>query len=216
MLKLQAQNRIIFGKKIESLLREGYIPAEIYGNKFENKHIQVVRKDFEKAFKEAGETGVITLEVENTSYPVLVHHLSYNQLGDTVRAIDFYAVNLKEKTQAEIPIRLIGESPAVKELSGILVKALEKIEVEALPTDLPPHIDIDISVIKELNQSIYIKDIVLSGKVKILDDPDTVVAVVTEQRAEKEEPVAPVVDNEEGAKNEVKEGEKDSQGTAKG
>jgi hypothetical protein len=57
---------------------------------------------------------------------------------------------------------------------------------------------------------------VLSGKVKILDDPDTVVAVVTEQRAEKEEPVAPVVDNEEGAKNEVKEGEKDSQGTAKG
>jgi hypothetical protein len=56
-----------------------------------------VRKDFEKAFKEAGETGVITLEVENTSYPVLVHHLSYNQLGDTVRAIDFYAVNLKEK-----------------------------------------------------------------------------------------------------------------------
>jgi ribosomal protein L25 (general stress protein Ctc) len=46
MLKLQAQNRIIFGKKIESLLREGYIPAEIYGNKFENKHIQVCQKRF--------------------------------------------------------------------------------------------------------------------------------------------------------------------------
>lgn len=207
MLKLQAQSRTIFGKKVSSLIESGYIPAEIYGHNFENKHVQVSRKEFEKVFKEAGETGVITLEVENTAYPVLIHQLSYSQLGDTIRAIDFYVVNLKEKTRAEIPVHFIGESPAVKELGGVLVKALEKIEVEALPTDLPSRIDVDLSAIKELNHSIYIKDITISEKVRIIDDPDTVVAVVTERQVEKEEPAAaPVQEGEEQIENEAKEG----------
>lgn len=207
MLKLQAQNRTVFGKKVSSLIESGYIPAEIYGHNFENKHVQVSRKEFERVFKETGETGVITLEVENTEYPVLIHQLSYSQLGDTIRAIDFYVVNLKEKTRAEIPVHFIGESPAVKELGGVLVKALEKIEVEALPTDLPSRIDVDLSVIKELNHSIYIKDIAISEKVRIIDDPDTVVAVVTERQVEKEEPAAaPVQEGEEQIENETKEG----------
>ena len=192
MIQLHAQIRTIFKKAVATLLAQDIIPAEIYGYNFENKHISVTRKDFKKAYAEAGETGVITLTVGDDSYPVLVHETKTDRLGNAIVSIDFYVVNLKEKTTAEVPIHLVGESPAVKEFGGILVKALEEVEVEALPADLPSHIDVDVSKLVSLNQSIRIKDLAISNKVKILAEPETVIVVITEPKVEEE--VVPVAE----------------------
>lgn len=191
MIQLQAQIRTVFKKAVAKLLAQDIIPAEIYGHNFENKHISVSRKDFKKAYAEAGETGVITLTVENVSYPVLVHDTKTDRLGNDIVSIDFYAVNLKEKTTAEIPLRIIGESPAIKEFNGVMVKALEEVEVEAFPADLPSHIDVDVTKLTALNQSIHVKDLPISNKVKILTESDAVIVVITEPKVEEE--VAPVV-----------------------
>jgi large subunit ribosomal protein L25 len=191
MLALQAKLRDISRQSLDQLRADGNLPAEVYGHKFENKHIHVSRKDFLAAFKEVGETGLISLQIDGTMCPVLVHHITTDALGDIITSIDFYAVNMKEKTTAEIPVHFIGESPAVKELGGVLVKALEKIEVEALPADLPAHFDIDISALKEFGDSIHVKQIVIPRGVELLTDPETVLVVVNEQRVEVEE--APVV-----------------------
>ena len=193
MIQLNAQIRTVFKKAVSKLLAQDLIPAEIYGHNFENKHISVSRKEFKKAYMEAGETGLITLVVEGVSYPVLIHDTETDRLGNDIVSIDFYAVNLKEKTTAEVPVHVIGESPAVKEFGGILVKALEEVEVEALPVDLPSHIDVDASTLISLNQSIHVKDLVFSNKVKILTEPETVIVVVTEPKVEEESaPVAEV------------------------
>jgi large subunit ribosomal protein L25 len=194
MIQLQAQIRTIFKKAVASLLKQDIIPAEIYGHKFENKHISVSRKEFTKVFNEAGETGIVTIALDGKNYPVLVHSVEFNHLTDAIVHIDFYAVNMNEKTTAEIPLHLIGEAPAVKELGGVLVKALEKIEVEAFPADLVPHIDVDISKLTELNQSIHIKDLQVSAKIKVLSEPSTVIVVVSEPKVEEEPVVAPVVE----------------------
>ncbi len=192
MIQLNAQIRTVFKKAVAKLLVQDLIPAEIYGHNFENKHISVSRKDFKKAYAEAGETGLITLVVEGASYPVLIHDTKTDRLGNDVVSIDFYVVNLKEKTTAEVPIHLVGESPAVKEFGGILVKALEEVEVEALPSDLPSHIDVNINSLTSLNQSIHVKDLTISNKVKILAEPETVIVVITEPKVEETAPVAEV------------------------
>ncbi len=194
MIQLHAQIRTVFKKAVATLLAQDIIPAEIYGHNFENKHISVARKDFKKAYEEAGETGIITLTVGTESYPVLVHEAKTDRLGNQIVSIDFYAVNLKEKTTAEIPLHIVGESPAIKEFNGVMVKALEEVEVEALPADLPSHIDVDVTTLVALNQSIHVKDLSVSNKVKILTEPGAVIVVITEPKVEEE--VVPVVTEE--------------------
>lgn len=198
MIQLQAQTRDVFKKAVSDLLSQDVIPAEVYGRNFENKHISVSRKEFKKVFQEAGETGIISLQVDTHIYPVLIHAVQTDRLGDAIIHVDFYAVRLNEKTVAEVPLRFVGESSAVKELGGVLVHALDKIEIEALPVDLMSYVAVDISLLTQLNQSLHVKDLPVSTKVRVLTDPETVVVVVTEPKIEEEVASASVISGEGG------------------
>lgn len=190
-MELTISNRLKLGKAVGALRKEGHIPAVLYGHGLETRSIMVNRKEFEKVFKEAGENTIINLVLDaNEKHPALVHEVQRDFISGVVNHIDFYEVRMDEKISAPIPIEIIGESPAVKNLEGVLNHSMDSMEVEALPKDLPQHFTIDISVLVELNQSIYVKDIVVPSGVKVLVDPETVVVTVNEPR--KEEELAPV------------------------
>lgn len=199
MVQLQAQNREIFGKKVSSLLEQGLIPAEAYGHGIENKHICVERKSFASVLKEAGESTIIELVIDGKKHPALIHQVSTDILGDTTVHVDFYLVKMDEKIRTSVQLNFVGEAPAVKEKSGVLIKAMDEIEVEALPADLPHQIDVDLSALADLNQSIHVKDLKVSDKVRVLADEDTTVATVTEQRVEEEPVVVATPTEGEGA-----------------
>jgi large subunit ribosomal protein L25 len=165
----------------------GLIPAEIYGRGFENKHVTVPAKEFGKVFAEAGENTIVNLRVSGETYPVIIHDYQKNAVTDKFMSVDFFKVKLDEKISAPIPLEFVGESPAVKELGGVLIKSMDEIEVEALPSDLPHNIKIDISAIKEIDGSIYVRDLVASGKYEIKTDLGTVIATVTMPEEEVEE-----------------------------
>jgi large subunit ribosomal protein L25 len=184
MTELIVQKREIFGKKVNSLRRESLIPAELHGHGLENIHLSVPAKDFSKLFKEAGESTIINLNLENKKLPVLIHEVSVDPLSDKIIHIDFYQVRMDEKITTSVPLEFIGEALAVKEKEGILVKAVQEIEVEALPGDLPHNIEVDISQLSALGMSIHVKDLEIDKKVKVLADPETVVATVTEPAKE--------------------------------
>lgn len=222
-MELIVQKREIFGKKVDSLRKEGFIPAELYGRGIENIHISVSAKNFSRIFKEAGESTIIKLvlnEVEggNKEFNVLISDFQENPLTNEISHIDFYSVKMDEKIIVKIPLKFINESPAVKEKNGVLIKAMHEIEIEALPADLLHHIEVDISSLSDIGMSIYVKNLKVNKEVKLLVNSETVVATITEMAKEEEIVAEPVnveevkVEGEEKKKEKEKEKEKEEEG----
>jgi large subunit ribosomal protein L25 len=193
-MELAVQKREIFGKKTNSLRKQGVIPAELYGRGIKNIHLAVDVKTFHKAYKETGESTVLTLVLGKDKYPTLIHDIKRDAVSGDVAHIDFYQVRMDEKITADVQFEFVGEAPAVKERGGIVNKSMTEVKVEALPGDLPHRLQVDLALLKELNQSIHISDIRVPKGVEILVDPETVIVTVTEKMAEEVAPVAPVVD----------------------
>lgn len=185
-ITLKAEKREISGRRVKSLRREGFVPAVIYGHGFESLSIQVPLKDFEKAYAEAGESSVIYLDLDNKNYPTIIQDVDRDPVSDKFLHADFYKVRLDEKIKAKIPLNFMGESLAVKELGGILVKNISEIEVEGFPQDLPHQIDVDISSLVELRSHLLVKDLVFSGKLEVKADPEAIVILVQEPISEEE------------------------------
>lgn len=198
-LVLKAEKRKLSGRKVKQLRKEGVIPANVFGKKVKSESIQMKLVDFEKVYKESGETGLLELHINSDKKPVLVHNVQQDPVTDTALHIDFLQVNLKEKVSAEIPIELIGESPAEKQGLGTVVQYMDEVEVEALPTDLPESFEIDISKLTEVDQTIYLKDLKFDkAKVELKEDLEKIVVKLEPIKEEKEEVIAPEAVPEEG------------------
>ncbi len=192
-MDLAVKERSAFGKKVGALRREGFIPAELYGHGIKNVHLSVSVKDFAKIYAAAGENTVITLAVGAEKLPAIIHHVERHYISGAPAHIDFYQVNMKEKITAYVPIEFIGESPAVREKGAVINKSMDEIEVEALPNDLPHELTVDLSVLDDIDKTIYVRDIVLPKGVTFIIEGDTAVATATAPRVE-EEVVVPVAD----------------------
>lgn len=119
--------------------------------------------------------------------PVLIYDVQTDSLTDQIINVDFYQVRMDEKIKINVPLEFVGESPAVKNQGGILVKAVQEIGVEALPDKIPHSLKVDLSRITELNQSIALKDLEISPDVKVLMDLGSVVAIVKPPLTEEQE-----------------------------
>lgn len=184
-MELKVQTRNISKEKAETLRDGGFIPAELYGHGIKNLHLTLSAKEFQKVFKEAGESTVVNLKTEdNQTLPVMIHDIETDAISDKILHVDFYQVKMSEKIRVHVPIEFIGEAPAVKTFGGILVKTLQEIEVEALPQDLPHRIQIELASLDEIGKNISVKDLKLSDKVKIFLGPETIIATVVEAKVE--------------------------------
>jgi len=186
MFELKVQPREEFGKKTNKQRKAGLIPAVIYGHGIKSEPLYVLKKDFLKIYKEVGESTLITLEVGGKNRNVLIHDVAKDALDEGIIHIDFYQVRMDEKIKAEVPLNFIGESDAVKSEGGVLVKNIQEVEIEALPKDLPHHIDVDISALKTFDSRIFAKDLNIPDSVKILIQADEIVVSVIPPRSEEE------------------------------
>ncbi len=210
---LKAEERKLTGRKVKNLRKQGLLPGNVYGKKVKSVSVQVDLKEFEKVYKEAGETGLVELEVGKDVRPVLIHGLQVNPKSDEPIHVDFLQVDLKAKVSAQVPVEIIGESPAEKQGIGTVVQQLNDIEVEALPTDLPEKFEINVESLTEVDQAIYVKDIkVDKEKVDLKADPEAIVAKV--EPPQKEEVVeAPAPAEGEAVEGIPAEGQAPAEGT---
>ena len=174
------------GKKLESLRKKGIIPAVVYGSGHKPVSIQVDYEEFRKIFEKSGESTLIKLKIGNESKNVLIHDIAKDSVTDKFIHIDFYHVRMDQIIKAEVPLIFEGESPAVKNMEGVLIKTINHVEVEALPKDLPREIKVDISVLDAFDKYIRVKDLVLPPGVKIDLEPEEVIISVTPPRSEEE------------------------------
>ncbi len=207
-IELQAKPRAIVSPA--KLRKEGQIPAIIYGNKVPTENLSVPYAEFEKVFRKAGESSIISVVIDGKPRNVLIQDVQRHYLNGKFQHIDFYAVSMTEKLTATVPIHFVGVSKAVKENAGILLELLKEVQVECLPGDLPQNIEVDISALKTFTDSIHVKDLNVSDKVTILAEPDAVVVKADPPRdVEKElaESLVGDVSQVEGVADKPKEGE---------
>lgn len=220
-IPLKAEKRTVLGRKVKTLRKSGLIPAHVFGHKIETIHVQVQKPEFLDVLGKAGETGIVDLSVEGKSHPVMIRGMHVHPVTGDVLHIDFYQVNLSEKVTVNVPIEIIGESPAVEKKVGLLLTPVTEVEIEALPADIPESIEVDITKLVEIGGEIKVSDLqVDKAKVEIKTSEDLIVAqigelvtkemeeVEAEVEAEQAEAAAEATEGTEGAK----EGEEAAEG----
>ncbi len=182
---LKAQARI--NARPSVLRREGKLPAVLYGRGIKNQNLTVSQKDFQKIYKEAGSSSLISLII-NSEPPrrVLIHEVQADPLSGKFIHTDFYQVKMTEKIKAEVPLVFVGTSKAVKEKGGVLVKNIVALEVEALPQDLPHELTVDISSLETFEDAVKIADLKLPKGVEVLAGKEDIIATVSPPRSEEE------------------------------
>lgn len=204
-LQLPAKTR---STHVGAIRRSGAIPAILYGHGIDPQNLEVDSRKFQKLFTGAGYTTMVTLSIEGgAEHPVFIRDVQIHPLKSTITHIDFYKVRMDEAITAKVPLKFIGESTAVKNLSGIFVRNMDELEVEALPKDMPHDIEVDISALVDFENALHVKDIKLPQGVTTHKDAEEVIALVQPPRSEAElealsEEVKEDVENVEGVKKE--------------
>lgn len=185
---LQAKKREKLGKSVNSLRREGFLPAVIYGHNTENLNLLLSTKEFEKLYYSAGESSILKLQIEGENDPrnVLIHDIMKHYLNGSFIHADFYQVKMDEKVKTKVVIEFTGEAPAVKN-GNVLVKNIHDVEIESLPANLPKSIVADISGLKEIGDKITVGKLILPQGVKSLTDPEIILISIEAPRAKEEE-----------------------------
>ena len=198
------------GTKLDALRKAGQIPAVFYGMGKESTSVTLSTVEFKKIWRQAGESSAIGLVTPAGNVDVLIHEVQTDPVSDEPIHVDFLAIDMKKKIAVKVPLEFVGISNAVKTGIGNLVKVLHEIEIEALPSDLPHNLEVDISSLETLDSNITVADIKLPKDVEAITPGTEVVASIVAQVEEKEEVAAPV---DLSAIEVEKKGKKEEEGT---
>jgi len=183
-VELTVAQRGVLGKKVKALRRSGITPANVYGHRVQSQAVEVDTATLAHTLKTLERNAILSLRIEGekAARPVIVREVQRDILNDKILHVDFYQVSLAEKMKADVPLILVGKAPAVDELGGILLQGLDSIAVEALPADIPPHVEVDISSLTTFDSSVHVRDLVIDPKVHILTEGDSVITSVAPPR----------------------------------
>ncbi len=189
---LKVSSREVTGKKTRFLRREGLTPAHLFGHGVDSLPVQVKTGDLQRTIARKGTTRLLDIKVEGEREPrsVFIREIQRDAISGELMHVDFYQVNKNEKIRVAVPVVLVGEAPASKLKNNIIEQLMNELEVESLPADLPPQIEVDITPLAQVDDAIHIRDLKLKPGVAIAAAPDQLLVKVTAIAEEKEEVVA--------------------------
>lgn len=185
-LHLEAQKRELTGRKVRQLRRAGLVPVVVYGQGQEPANLQVNARSLNRILHEGGASQLVRVSVDGAEeLNVLVRDLQHHPVSHDITHVDFYAVNMREKQQVSIPIHQVGRVSGLE--AGLMVlQAMDQIDIEALPADLPAYVEIDVSGLTQ-EESITVAQLPALPGVEYLADPDETVFTIVVTRAALEE-----------------------------
>ena len=198
-LTLELEPRTVVGKKVRQLRRQGITPTHLYGMGIDPLNLQAESAAVQRIVVQAGGNVPVSVTVKGHQKPyfAFIREVQRHPLTESILHVDFYQVTMTEVMQAEVPIYLAGEAPAVRMLNGVLFQALHSFRVECLPLDVPQYVELEIVQLDDFEKALHISDIRVGDKVTILNDPQEVVARVNAPRVAVEEEGIPVAEGEE-------------------
>jgi large subunit ribosomal protein L25 len=176
---LKASKREVIGKKVKVLRREGLLPAVLYGKEFEPIPLSLDQKTTTTALTGLSSTSLVKLELEGEEYTTLIRERTRDVIKGNLIHLDFQVISLTERVRAEVSIVLDGESPATKDIGGLLVSGVDSIEVQCLPEDLPESINVDLSLLENIGDGIYVRDLTLPETIEVLTDDEDLIVYIT-------------------------------------
>lgn len=196
MLTINAEKRDLELDK-DALRADKKTPGVFYGPKEEATPVTLSEVELMKVYKEAGESSVIKLKSDSDEHEVLIKDIQFDAVSDRPVHVDFYVIEKGKKISVSIPLEFVGVSPAVKSMSGVLVKVVHELDVESLPSALPHEIEVNIESLVDFESQILAKDIALPEGVELDMNPEEVIALVQAPKEEVEEaPAADIADIE--------------------
>jgi large subunit ribosomal protein L25 len=199
-VKVAVRPRTVLGKKTAGLRRQGILPGVVYGGRSDSQPVETDAHAFELGYRRWGSTTLLSLEgIGGDGTPALITGVSRNPVTGKILHVDFERVSLTERTHAEVPLHFAGTAPALK-VGGVLVHAIEHVRVEALPQDIPHAISVDLTKLEDIDDALYVRDLVVdTTTVTLLDRPDTLVVKAVHQRVEEVAPTPAAAAAVEGA-----------------
>ncbi len=203
---LHATPRTITGKQVGALRREGKLPGILYGHQFPSTPVLFDLRSTSRALQGLTASSIVTVELNGQEHAALVREKQRDYIRNVLLHVDFQIVSMTETIRVKVNIELTGTAPAVKDFNGVVVAGVDKIEVEALPQDLPERLTVDISKLTRIGDTIYVRDLSIPSGVEVFDSPDEVIVTIAsemgEESAEEESTLAEPEVIERGKKEE--------------
>lgn len=211
-ITLEATVREVIGKHVRHYRRNGQIPATIYGPEFTPISLFIGEAELRQVLAKAGGTHLIELHIGKEVIPALARAVQRHPIRGNLLHVDFYRVAMDRPIRAEVPILLVNESPAVASKEAIAIHPLASVEIETLPANLPPHVEVDMTQLTQIGDQLLVGDLKLPSSIKILTPLDEVVvkldyAETLEPEVEEVAPVSAEVEVITAKKEEEGEGE---------
>jgi large subunit ribosomal protein L25 len=187
---IDAQVREVTGKKVSQVRNQGLVPVTVYGPKTQPVSLQIPYRALEVTLMKAGGTNLIDIMVDGKTHTVVTREVQRDVLKGTIMHVDFFAVDPEAKIRADVPVHLVGESPAVVNRRGILVSGANAITIEVLPSKLVHVIEVDLTKLQEVGDSVYVSDLDLGPDVTIINEPEEVLARIQQTSAARSEELA--------------------------
>lgn len=203
-ISLSARPRSETGRHVHALRREGSVPAVLYGHKVAAQPLAVDAKEMERTWHHAGRTHLVDVHIEGQrgAKKALIKDIQFQPRSGHMLHVDLFAVNLREKITSDVPLIVVGESPAVQQRLGQVQQVISSVRVEALPADLPAQLTVDISGLTEVDQGVNLGEIELPKGVALVhaEPSETVVKIAAVRvREEEAEPAAEAAEEGEAA-----------------
>jgi len=202
-VELTAEKRTVLGKRVKRLRWQGWVPGVMYGHGFDSIPLQFKARDLQQLLSQVGGSQLVSIKVKGQEQPqmALVRDVQRDPIRRTPLHVDFYRVKMTERITAEVPLEIVGESPAVEAGEGILLQGISTIEIECLPGNLVDAIEVDLSDLVEIDQALYVRDLAIPASIDVLTSPDEVIVHVVlmkeEEEEEEEELIMPVAEEVE-------------------
>lgn len=186
---LKVSPRQVLGKHTRRLRRQGLTPVHLYGPNIASRALQADTTLLRGVLVRAGTNHPVAVEIEGEGEPhiAFVRDIQFDPLTEAVLHVDFYRVDVTQRIEAEVPLLVVGEAPAVKALGGVLMLRRRTLLVEGMPLELPEAIEVAVSGLDTYDKHVRVVDLTLPTGIVALAEPEEEIARVVPPRVREEE-----------------------------